>query len=106
LVYRAMETMANGDEARLLAHFVVLDRSSGEQTGAASSAPPAAARSKATDEELRDRDPLAIRFNALPTKIMVRVTKRLRAEGISFPQPEPEHADRFVAIIIEEEKDA
>jgi hypothetical protein len=102
LVYRAMEKMANGDEARLLAHFVVLDRSPGEPpapTGRPAStgeAPPAT-----TD---RERDPLAKRFNDLPSKVLVRVTKRLRVEGISFPAPEPEHADRFIAIIIEEEK--
>ena len=105
LVYRAMEKMANGDEARLLAHFVVLDRSPGERPVGAGQAPvhpPTGAATPATTDE-RERDPLGKRFNDLPAKTLVRVTKRLRAEGISFPTPEPEHADRFIAIIIEEE---
>jgi hypothetical protein len=47
--------------------------------------------------------PAAERFEALPAKIKVAVAKRSRAEGINVSEPDPDHVDKLIKIIIEEE---
>jgi len=114
MVWKAMESMGEGADAnkvRVLVHFEPLPkRTDSPGRGTAVAAAPAGA---GRPVEPRDpvpagsgpsNNPVVDRFNDLPGKTKAAVVKRLRAEGISFPDPGPDDVDRFIIIIGEEEK--
>ena len=114
VVWKALEAMGDGADAnkvRVLVHFETRPKRTnspgrGEAVGTAapagagrpveSSSIPAAAGSGSSN-------PVTDRFEGLSGKVKVAVVKRLRAEGISFPDP-GDDVDQFILIIGEEEK--
>jgi hypothetical protein len=118
MVWKTMESMGEGVDAnkvRVLVHFEPLPvkRTDSPGRGAAVTAAPtgegrpvdtpvhAAGESGAPTSD----DPGSRRFNELPGKVKAAVVKRLRAEGISFPDPGPDDIDRFIIIINETERE-
>jgi len=113
VVWKAMETAqaSDGDDikVRVLAHFETrpaFSKSQGsERQPAPVKSPPVrdTASGEPEGRAAEDESPLSSRFNGLSAKVKAKVARRLREEGIGFPEPGPERADRFIIIINEEE---
>jgi hypothetical protein len=111
VVWKSMETTAADDtmKVRVLAHFEVLPQRRGDSTPAPRDSAPsvetvAPGRGGSTppggniDERLIV---LTDRFEALSGPAKVRAVRRLRDEGLEFPTPTLEQAERFAAILSE-----
>lgn len=104
IVWKAMESSKDDMKVRVLAHFEV-------RPGRAEDRPvhgrpveePGAAVRVPQSRPAPAADPVVERFEALPPKVKVAVVKRLRDEGISFPDPGPDNVDRMIRIILDEE---
>ena len=117
VVWKAMESMGDGADAnkvRVLVHFETRPKrnsSPGRGEAAGTAVPAGGGRSvesssiPAAADSGPSSSPLAERFNELGGKVKVEVVKRLRAEGITFPEPGIDDADRFIILIGEVEKD-
>jgi len=136
VIFKAMEEMSGsqGRKVRTLVHFETLPQRSDTQQAAASGSlrspaqTPAAQPSPAETTNAGEGDPfhqddpsatpprgpstgdidasLAARFNDLPTKVKIVVARRLRESDITFPTPQDDKVDAFVAIIAAEERTA
>lgn len=101
LVYKTMESSGEGADAnkvRTLVHFRLLRRAERAET-----AEPRREQPAPKAERVEEGGPLTERFNALPNPIKIEVVKRLRAAGISFPEPEPYDEAKYILIIQEVE---
>lgn len=105
VVWKALEANDDGTEKyRVLVHFTVRPKRQDRPAQPAAPGPaPAAVGSDRTAGATSD-NPVVERFQSLPGPIKVRVVKRLRDEGITFPDPGDDNVDRFIMIINEEEK--
>lgn len=102
VVWKAMETSATDDsvKVRVLVHFETRPKRSGPPAGGAARQPervevepPAAAPNTAAGGSL------GYMLEELSTKDKLKAITLLREEGISFPEPQPDRADRYIAII-------
>ena len=111
VVWKAMEAMsgaAAGEKARVLVHLETRPKWKRDENmtpAPARKAPPKA--EPRTDDAPGDVDRpasglgFAYAFNELGAKDKVAVVRILRDEGITFPEPQPDKTDRFLAVIDE-----
>jgi hypothetical protein len=132
VIYKAMEEMSGsqGRKVRTLVHFETLPQRTDTQQAAKSGSPipdrapaaqppsPETIKGEGGDPfhqddpsatpEARTQDTvdveLAEMFNDLPPKVKVNVVRRLRESDITFPTPQVDKIDAFLAIVRAEER--
>ena len=114
VVWKALESVGDGSDAhkvRVLVHYETRPRRKdssagpGEGSHAGGGGPAEQSESHNSDSSgaVAESTPFTERFDRLPGAVKVAVVRRFRAGNISFPEPQPEDAGPFIAIIEEEE---
>jgi len=115
VVWKALESVGDGSDAhkvRVLVHYETRPKRKDSSAGPGEGSHAGDGGGSVEQSETRNSDssgavaestPLTERFDRLSGPVKVAVVRRFRAGNISFPEPDPADADRFIGIIEEEE---